>query len=163
MRKCDEVFKEIYEIWESREKGYKYKCTSILYDFLSSIIVPNSPTQNYLKIARSIQYMETNLDKIAEEGIEWQNIIKEFYTDFAKELVVAEKDSVKIKIAPKPTDEVCEKCGSPMVIRTGKFGEFLACSNYPTCKNVVSMNKPKEVSKCPKCGKTTYCKKRLTK
>lgn len=61
--KCDEVFKEIYEIWESREKGYKYKCTSILYDFLSSIIVPNSPTQNYLKIARSIQYMETNLDK----------------------------------------------------------------------------------------------------
>lgn len=97
--------------------------------------------------------METNLDKIAEEGIEWQNIIKEFYTDFAKELVVADKDSVKIKIAPKPTDEVCEKCGSPMVIRTGKFGEFLACSNYPTCKNVVSMNKPKEVSKCPKCGK----------
>ena len=97
--------------------------------------------------------METNLDKIAEEGIEWQNVIKDFYTDFAKELVVADKESVKIKVAPKPTDEVCDKCGSPMVIRTGKFGEFLACSNYPTCKNVVSMNKPKEVAKCPKCGK----------
>lgn len=62
-RKCDEAFKEIYKIWENKEKGYKYKCTSILYDFLSSIIVPNSPTQNYSKIARSIQYMENNLDK----------------------------------------------------------------------------------------------------
>ena len=97
--------------------------------------------------------METNLDKIAEEGIEWQNVIKEFYTDFAKELVSADKDSIKIKVEPKPTDEVCEKCGSPMVIRTGKFGEFMACSNYPNCKNIVSLNKPKEVAKCPKCGK----------
>lgn len=97
--------------------------------------------------------MESNLDKIAEEGIEWQKVIKDFYDDFAKELVVADKDSIKVKIAPKQTDEICEKCGSPMVIRTGRFGEFLACSNYPACKNVVSMNKPKEVAKCPKCGK----------
>lgn len=97
--------------------------------------------------------MESNLDKIAEEGIEWQNVIKDFYSDFAKELVVADKDSVKVKVAPKPTDEVCDKCGKPMVIRTGKFGEFLACSNFPACKNIVSMNKPKEVAKCPKCGK----------
>lgn len=97
--------------------------------------------------------MESNLDKIAEEGIEWQSVIKDFYADFAKELVVADKDSIKIKVEPKPTDKVCSKCGSPMVIRTGKFGEFLACSNYPTCKNVESLNKPKEVAKCPKCGK----------
>jgi len=61
--KCDAVFKAIYDAWESKESGYKYKCTSILYDYLSSIIVPNSPSENYSRIAKSIQYMESNLEK----------------------------------------------------------------------------------------------------
>ena len=61
--KCDAVFKAIYDVWVSKEMGYKYKCTSLLYDYLSSVIVPNSPTKNHLKILKSIQYMESNLDK----------------------------------------------------------------------------------------------------
>ena len=97
--------------------------------------------------------MESDLDTIAEKGIEWQKVIADFYKDFVKELSVADKESVRIKVDPKPTDKICDKCGSPMVIRTGRFGEFLACSNYPACKNIVSLNKPKEVGICPKCGK----------
>ena len=62
-RKCDEAFKKIYDIWESKGRGYKYKCTSLLYGFLSSMIQPMRPTQNYLKIVGSIDYMESNLDK----------------------------------------------------------------------------------------------------
>ncbi len=95
--------------------------------------------------------MESQLDDVAEHDINWQDMVGTFYKDFSKLLYACDKDSVKFKIPPKETDQVCDKCGSKMVIRTGKYGEFLACSNYPTCKNIQSMTK--EVSKCPKCGK----------
>ena len=62
-QKCETVFKAIYDAWASKETGYKYKCTSLLYDYLSSIIVPDHPSQNYSRIAKSIQYMENNLEK----------------------------------------------------------------------------------------------------
>ena len=98
--------------------------------------------------------MEDELDKIANSGTEWITVIKDFYADFAKQLVVADKDSVKLKAQPKETDEVCDKCGGKMVIRTGKFGEFMACSNYPRCKNIVNIDK--SVAICPSCGKKVY-------
>ena len=101
--------------------------------------------------------MESKLDDVALKGIAWQDVVKDFYADFAKMLNVADKDSAKFKIPPKETDIKCDKCGSMMVIRTGKFGEFLACSNYPTCKNIKSMQK--EVGVCPKCGKGVVEKK----
>ena len=94
--------------------------------------------------------MESQLDDVAEHEIDWQDMVGTFYKDFSKLLYACDKDSVKFKIPPKETDEVCDKCGGKMVIRTGKFGEFLACSNYPNCKNIQSI--AKEVSKCPKCG-----------
>lgn len=101
--------------------------------------------------------MEEKLDKVAEEGIAWQDFVGEFYKDFVKQLNGADHDSTKFKIPPKHTDIKCDKCGSEMVIRTGKYGEFLACSNYPTCKNIMSMQKQAGV--CPKCGKPVYEKK----
>lgn len=101
--------------------------------------------------------MESKLDDVALKGIAWQDVVKDFYADFAKMLNMADKDSAKFKIPPKETDIKCDKCGSMMVIRTGKFGEFLACSNYPTCKNIKSMQK--EVGVCPKCGKGVVEKK----
>ena len=101
--------------------------------------------------------MESKLDEVASHGISWQDIVKDFYGDFVKMLGVADKDSVKFKLPPKHTDVKCEKCGSEMVIRTGKFGEFMACSNYPSCKNIKSMQK--EVGVCPKCGKPVAEKK----
>ena len=101
--------------------------------------------------------METKLDDVAEKGIAWQEFVAEFYSDFVKQLSNADHDGAKFKMPPKPTDIKCDKCGSEMVIRTGKFGEFLACSNYPKCKNIMSMQKQAGV--CPKCGKAVYEKK----
>lgn len=95
--------------------------------------------------------MENKLDTIEEGGKVWQNVIKDFYTGFQKELMEAQKDRYKVPAKVEETDEVCEKCGAKMVIRNGKFGRFMACSNFPECKNT----KPivEIVGKCPKCGR----------
>lgn len=95
--------------------------------------------------------MEDKLDDVASKGIVWQDFVKDFYNDFVKLLGVADKDSLKFKIPPKETDIKCDKCGHAMVIRTGKYGEFLACSNFPACKNIQPIVKQSGV--CPKCGK----------
>ena len=68
--------------------------------------------------------MEDKLDDIANNGVEWQQIIKDFYATFSKELAGADRSSVIYKEPPKETDIVCEKCGHKMLIRTGRFGEF---------------------------------------
>ena len=95
--------------------------------------------------------MENKLDTIEEGGQVWQNVINDFYSGFAKELLAAKKDSYKIPQTVEESDEVCENCGAKMVIRNGKFGKFLACPNFPECKNT----KPivEVVGKCPHCGK----------
>jgi len=94
--------------------------------------------------------MEDKLDEIANTGLEWQAVIQKFYNFFAKTLQNADKDALTYKEPPKETDEICDKCGGKMVIRNGKFGEFLACGNFPKCRNIKSLAKP--VTVCPKCG-----------
>ena len=104
--------------------------------------------------------MEDSLDDIEYEGKDWHKVLEEFYYDFDANVKVAMSDGTKIKIPDEPTDEVCEKCGSKMVVRTGRFGKFLACSNYPTCKNAKPLEDTKKVvAKCPKCGKDVVEKK----
>lgn len=104
--------------------------------------------------------MEDSLDDIEYEGKDWHKVLEEFYYDFDANVKVAMSDGTKIKIPDEPTDEVCEKCGSKMVVRTGRFGKFLACSNYPTCKNAKPLEETKKVvAKCPKCGKDVVEKK----
>jgi len=80
-------------------------------------------------------HIEDELDEIANAEKQWVPIIKEFYETFDKELKKADVAIEKVKIKDKPTDEVCDKCGSPMVIRQGRRGDFMACSAYPECKN----------------------------
>ena len=87
---------------------------------------------------------------MAKNGIEWQSFVGEFYKHFEESLKKADKDYSKFKIEPKETDIVCEKCGNKMLLRTSKYGEFLACSNYPKCKNIQPVKKI--VGKCPLCG-----------
>lgn len=97
--------------------------------------------------------MEEELDEIAEGKIEWQPVIREFYEPFAKHL--AEKyEEVKKHEVTETTEEVCEKCGKPMVIKLGRFGKFLACSGFPECKNAKAIKKELELigMKCPKCS-----------
>ena len=61
--RCNDAFRKIYDLWKNKENGYRYKCTSVLYEYLSSIITENHPSQNYLKLEKSINYIENNLDK----------------------------------------------------------------------------------------------------
>lgn len=98
--------------------------------------------------------MEDNLDKIAEGQAKWQDVIRNFYGDFEKEVNFAFRGSQKVSLPVEESDVVCEKCGAKMVIRTGKNGKFLACPNFPKCKNIKSLEEPKKpVCSCPNCSK----------
>lgn len=79
--------------------------------------------------------MEENLDQVAEGKKEWQPVISDFYEPFKENLTVKDKELSKKELTEEKTDEVCDKCGSPMIIRMGRFGRFMACSAYPKCKN----------------------------
>jgi DNA topoisomerase-1 len=86
--------------------------------------------------------MEEELDEIEEGKLKWTAALHEFYGKFAKDLKVAEKQMRAAKQQAIPTDETCENCGSPMVIKFGRFGQFLACSNYPECRTTREIAKP---------------------
>ena len=97
--------------------------------------------------------MENDLDKIAEEKEDNIKVLQEFYDSF--EPLVKKAFGEMEKKAATETGEVCPDCNSPLVIRKGKFGEFTACSNYPTCKYIKKEPKEiKEIVKCPECGGT---------
>jgi len=98
--------------------------------------------------------LEVKLDKIGEGDLNWVDTIKDFYDDFDKLYSKAETslDGKRVKVPVEETDVVCEKCGSNMVIRSGRFGKFLACPNYPACKNTKPMPENEVKEPCPKCG-----------
>ena len=117
--------------------------------------------------------MEEDLDEISRGERDWTGAVKEFYPYFEKTLKKASENMVRIKEADEPTEEICPKCGKPMVIKTGRFGKFLACTGFPKCKTVESPDKktdtdkektqPKEAGEstdevCPKCGKPMVIK-----
>lgn len=79
--------------------------------------------------------MENELDAIENKKLRWLKVVKDFYKPFSHDLAEALKDLKRVKLKDVPTDEMCEKCGSHMVIKWGRHGRFLACSNYPECKN----------------------------
>ncbi len=86
-------------------------------------------------------HMENEFDEIAEGSREWKPIIKEFYGPFSKLLEEKYETVVSQKVEEK-TDEVCDKCGKPMVIKRGRFGKFIACSGFPDCKNTKRIPDP---------------------
>ena len=79
--------------------------------------------------------MEEELDEIEDGKLKWQDAIAEFYGKFSKDLKKAGSQMRNVKREETPTEEVCGKCGKPMVIKWGRYGRFLACSGYPECKN----------------------------
>lgn len=101
--------------------------------------------------------METKLDKIEEGGTRWKDLIATFYPPFIQKVNAAYRDGAKMKVEPVQTDVICDKCGAKMVIREGRYGKFLACPNYPNCKNIKSM--AEEVATCPHCGKAVTKRK----
>ncbi len=94
--------------------------------------------------------MEDSLDEIAEGKKKWEPVISDFYGPFHKN-VEAKNESLKKEdiVNLEKTDEKCDKCGSAMIIKLGRFGKFLSCSNYPECKNARPLNAPAEAEKTP--------------
>jgi DNA topoisomerase I len=85
--------------------------------------------------------MENNLDDIADGKSKWQPVIEEFYNPFEENLQKKYKEINKEDIMPEEkTDEICDKCGAPMIIKAGRYGKFLACSAFPECKNAKPLN-----------------------
>ena len=104
--------------------------------------------------------MEESLDDIEYEGKDWHAVLSEFYKGFEESVKNAMTDGTKARIPDEESDEICDKCGSKMVIRSGRFGKFLACPNFPTCKNTKPLEEEKKVvAKCPVCGKNVLAKK----
>ncbi|AYJ90206.1 type I DNA topoisomerase [Bacillus safensis] len=94
--------------------------------------------------------MEKELDSVEEGTIEWVRIIDSFYQDFAKRVEKAEAEMQEVEIEPEYAGVDCEECGNPMVYKMGRYGKFMACSNFPDCRNTKPIVKDIGV-KCPSC------------
>ena len=94
--------------------------------------------------------MEAKLDDVEVGKEQWQKVIDEFYQPFEKEVAKAETEMEKIQIKDEPAGFDCEVCGSPMVIKLGRYGKFYACSNFPDCHHTKAIVKEIGVE-CPKC------------
>jgi len=104
--------------------------------------------------------MEKNLDEVEEGATDWVDTLSTFYEDFAATLSQAEKnmDGTRVKVPDEETDEICELCGRKMVIKTGRFGKFLACPGFPECKNTRKIVQDTG-GVCPHCGGKVLAKK----
>lgn len=123
----------------------------------------------------NVQYtarMEEELDEVEDGKLAWTAALKEFYDKFTVDLKIAQQRMRDVKRQEILTDEVCDKCGSKMAIKFGKFGQFLACTNYPECKNTRDLAKPAVASgeavaeenpyadeTCEKCGRSMTLKR----
>ena len=95
--------------------------------------------------------MESKLDSVEEGNIKWQSVIEQFYAPFQAELDKAFAETEKVVMKEEVSDIPCEKCGAMMVYKFGRFGKFLACPNFPECRNTKTIMEKIGV-KCPKCG-----------
>ena len=134
-------------------RNYVKREKKILYPTDLGMIVTEIMKENFKDIV-DYQFtadMEEKLDKIGEGQMRWQSVVGDFYEPFEDTVKKAEASIEKVKIADEVSDVPCDKCGAMMVYKEGRFGRFLACPNYPECKNtkpiVVTIDTP-----CPKCG-----------
>ena len=166
------LIKELEELGIGRPSTYvKIIDTLKLRDYVKVIDKKFVPTEIGIATTRKLQEsfsnlinvtytanMENDLDKIAEGKKVWYDLLNEFWKEFEPQ--VKEAFTSMEKVEAKKTGEKCPECGSDMVIRNGKFGEFEACSNYPTCKYIKKKEKEvKEIIPCPNCKGTIIEKK----
>ena len=95
--------------------------------------------------------LEEELDSVEEGKEDWHKVLEKFYPPFEKMLENAEEAIEKVEIKDEPSDEICDKCGAQMVYRVGRYGRFLACPNFPDCRNTKPILKYIDAS-CPLCG-----------
>ncbi|MEG1873382.1 MAG: DNA topoisomerase, partial [Ruthenibacterium sp.] len=132
------------------ERDQKKLKPTLLGRTINDLMLKQFP--NIVDVKFSAQ-MEKNLDKVENGKTAWQKAIDTFYKDFDKTLKAAEENmkDQKIKVPDEVTDEICELCGRNMVIKSGRFGKFLACPGFPECKNTKRIVKG-TAGVCPKCG-----------
>ncbi|MBE7101704.1 type I DNA topoisomerase [Bacillus cereus] len=106
--------------------------------------------------------MEQSLDEVEEGNANWVKIVDDFYVEFEPRLEKAEKEMREVEIKDEPAGEDCELCSHPMVFKIGKYGKFMACSNFPECRNTKPIVKEIGVT-CPKCDKGQIIERRSNK
>ncbi|PGR99778.1 type I DNA topoisomerase [Bacillus thuringiensis] len=106
--------------------------------------------------------MEQSLDEVEEGNANWVKIVDDFYVGFEPRLEKAEKEMREVEIKDEPAGEDCELCGHPMVFKMGKYGKFMACSNFPDCRNTKAIVKEIGVT-CPKCEEGQIIERRSNK
>ncbi len=121
------------------QRGYVERDAKALKPTALGEVTTNLMKEHFKKIV-DVEFtasMEQNLDLVETGEKEWVTILEDFYKDFSETLDHAEKtlDGTRIKVPDEETDQVCELCGRNMVIKTGRFGKFLACPGFPECKN----------------------------
>ena len=116
---------------------------------VNDLLVKHFPEIVDIKFTAS---MEEDLDKIADGEKKWVKVLEEFYGPFEKNLEQKYKDVSKKEYTEEPTNKKCPKCGSPLLIRMGRYGKFYACSKFPECKHTESLPQNVLNVKCPKCA-----------
>ena len=144
------------------KKLYPLEIGAIVNDFL----VEHFPEIVDLKFTAG---MEEKLDDIAEGEVKWVPVIEEFYKPFEKTLEEKKKSVKKADVVSEKSDEICDVCGAPMLIKLGRNGKFLSCSKYPECKNAKPLKEDRQKDealqkefkneKCDKCGSPMVIKK----
>jgi len=136
-----------------QERGYVTKANGSFQPTELGVVVNDLLCQYFPDIV-DIEFtarMEDELDEIAHKNRDWVHVIQDFYTPFEKSLQNASRLMEKVKLADELTEEICPQCGKPLVIKTGRYGKFIACSGYPKCK----YTKPFLIKigvNCPQCG-----------
>ena len=132
------------------EKDQKKLKTTPLGQAVNTVMMEQFPNIVDVKFSAD---MEKKLDIIEAGKADWVATIDDFYQGFAKSLEDAEKnmEGKRVKVEDIPTDEICEKCGRPMVIKSGRYGKFVACSGFPECRNAHPLIKDTG-GLCPECG-----------
>ena len=135
------------------DRGYVRREKRVLYPTELGEIVTRIMKENFSDIVDEefTAQMEETLDGIEGHNSEWRDVIGDFYRPFEKTLETAEANIEKIELADEESDIPCEKCGAMMVYKYGRFGRFLACPNYPECKNTKAIQIAIDTP-CPKCG-----------
>ena len=134
-------------------RGYITRSKKTLFPTELGMIVNNIISEHFKEIVdvTFTAEMENNLDMIEEGNKDWHKIIDNFYIPFKSTLEQAEEKIGNIEIKDEVSDVVCDKCGTLMVYKQGKFGKFLACPNFPECRNTKTIVKEIGI-KCPKCS-----------
>ena len=136
-----------------QERGYVDRVNKYLVPTELGFVVNDLLVKHFSDIVdiEFTAHMEDDLDRVAAGEREWVAVLTDFYGPFERTLRTAEQNIEKVEMPREETGLTCEKCGSPMVVKMGRFGKFIACSNFPQCRNT----KPyliKTGAKCPACG-----------